>query len=199
MISSDLKKQIDFLREIERLKIVYRQNGVIDKSRYENSAEHSWHIAVMAMVLQGYCKNHEIDVFKLLKMLLIHDIVEVYAGDTHLYDDHRKEKAKANEMMAAERIFGLLPDNQKQEFMTLWNEFESMTSWEAKYAAVLDNLQPLLNHLLTGDNNKENKILKSQVINKKKFINQVAPELWQLAIETIEASAANGLYEDDKT
>ena len=197
MIRSDLKSQINFLSEIERLKIVYRQNGVIDKSRFENSAEHSWHIAVMAIVLKRYCMNQEIDILKILKMLLVHDIVEVYAGDTHLYDDPGKEKANANEMMAAERIFGLLPDNQKKEFITLWKEFEEMSSREAKYAAVLDNLQPLLNHLLTGADNKENKILKSQVIGKKKFIKQVAPELWELALETIEKSVSKGLYEND--
>jgi putative hydrolases of HD superfamily len=125
MHSQTLLDKIAFISEVEKLKIIYRQNAVIDKSRAENSAEHSWHIALMAIVLQDHSIFANIDVLKVVKMLLIHDIVEIDAGDTFLYNEEGRADAHEIEKKAAERIFGLLPENFKNEFTALWLEFEA--------------------------------------------------------------------------
>lgn len=196
MSISRLEKQISFIFELEKLKTVYRQNGIIGGVRQENSAEHSWHIAVMAILLMEYCKE-KIDLLHTLKMLLIHDIVEVYAGDTFLYDTQKREEAKANEKIAADKIFSILPDDQKEDFINTWLEFEACKTPEARYAAVLDNLQPLLNHYYTNNQNIIKKNLKkSQIINKKKFIKDFSEELWDFALNIIEKSTALGLYKN---
>lgn len=196
MSVSRLEKQMSFVFELEKLKTVYRQNGIIGGVRQENSAEHSWHIAVMALLLAEYCKE-KIDLLHTLKMLLIHDIVEVYAGDTFLYDTQKREEAKANEKIAADKIFSLLPDDQKEDFMNTWLEFEERKTPEAQYAAVLDNLQPLLNHYYTNNRNIIKKNLKkSQIIDKKEFIKDFSEELWTFALDIIEKGTALGLYLD---
>lgn len=196
MSISRLEKQISFIFELEKLKTVYRQNGIIGGVRQENSAEHSWHIAVMAILLTEYCKE-KIDLLNTLKMLLIHDIVEVYAGDTFLYDTQKREEAKTNEKIAADKIFSILPDDQKEDFINTWLEFEARKTSEARYAAVLDNLQPLLNHYYTNNKNIIKKNLKkSQIINKKKFIKDFSEELWDFALNIIEKSTALGLYKN---
>jgi putative hydrolase of HD superfamily len=127
MIQERLHKQMSFIREIEKLKVVYRQNGTMGNKRQENSAEHSWHIAMMALVLQEYFP-HKIDVFRVVKMLLLHDIVEVYAGDTFLYDDKKRLDAKKIEKEAAKKIFSLLPEEQAEDFYTSWLEFEEVAA-----------------------------------------------------------------------
>lgn len=194
----ELKEKIAFISEIEKLKIVYRQNGVVDKSRSENSAEHSWHIALMAILLQEYSVFPTLDILKVLKMLLIHDLVEIDAGDTFLYDEANKNKAIEREKNAAVRIFGLLPKMQSEEFMSLWIEFEEKITPEAKYAATIDAIQPLLNHLITAIKDENpHKMTKSTVLKKKAFINDVSPELWVVAQDIIEKSVANGLYNED--
>ncbi|OJF75656.1 MAG: hypothetical protein BKP49_11130 [Treponema sp. CETP13] len=197
MISEKLVQQMNFINEIEKLKIVYRQNGVVGGARQENSAEHSWHIAIMAFTLQEYAEK-DIDILRVIKMLLIHDLVEIYAGDVFLYDDAGRNKIKTQEKKAADKLFGLLPANQSREFTALWNEYEQAATKEAKYALVLDNLQPILNHYYTRNQNiKGKKIKKSQVINKKRCIKEYSEELWAFTLETIEKSVAIGLFEDD--
>ncbi|UTC65454.1 HD domain-containing protein [Treponema sp. OMZ 788] len=196
MSVSRLEKQMGFIFELEKLKTVYRQNGIIGGLRQENSAEHSWHIAVMALLLAEYCKE-KIDLLHTLKMLLIHDIVEVYAGDTFLYDTQKREEAKTDEKIAADKIFSLLPDDQKEDFMNTWLEFEERKTPEAQYAAVLDNLQPLLNHYYTNNRNIIKKNLKkSQIIDKKEFIKDFSEELWAFALDIIEKGTALGLYQN---
>ena len=196
MITDKLREQMNFLQEIEKLKIVYRQNGVIGGERQENSAEHSWHIAMMAIILQEHAGGN-VDILKVIKMLLIHDLVEIYTGDTFLYDDEGREEIKDPEKKAAEKIFGLLPEEQGNEFNRLWNEFEEHRTEESKYALVLDNLQPILNHFYTENQNiKGKKLAKSQVINKKCFIKEYSEELWEFALEIIDKSVGIGLYED---
>jgi len=191
-----IEKQLAFIEELEKLKLVYRQNGLLDKSRFENSAEHSWHIALMAVVFQNEAAN--IDLLKVIKMLLIHDIVEIDAGDTFLYDNETSKLQMKKEDDAANRIFGLLPDEQNREFLDLWNEFENCKSDEAKYAKAMDSLQPLLNHYLTAQENfNPAGLRKSEVINKKIFIKDISIPLWELALETINKSVAKGLYIDD--
>lgn len=197
MISEKLVQQMNFINEIEKLKIVYRQNGVVGGGRQENSAEHSWHIAIMAFTLQEYAEK-DIDILRVIKMLLIHDLVEIYAGDVFLYDESGRDKIKIQEKKAAEKLFGLLPANQSTEFNELWNEYEQSSTKEAKYALVLDNLQPLLNHYYTRNQNiKGKKLKRSQVINKKRCIKEYSEELWDFALETIDKSVAIGLFEED--
>lgn len=195
--NNDLIEKLAFIAETEKLKIIYRQNGVIDRSRAENSAEHSWHIALMALVLQEHTVFAKLDMLKVIKMLLIHDIVEIDAGDTFLYDDQGKDNAMETEKEAARRIFGLLPSPHREEFIAIWLEFEAKNTPEARYAASIDALQPLLNHLITAnDNENPNKMSRSRVLNKKAFIGEVSAELWMVAQEIIDKSVTKGLYEE---
>lgn len=195
MIPEALSRCLDFLDEIEKLKVVYRQNSVTDKSRHENSAEHSWHVALMAIVLSGYSDHGNLDILKVVKMLLIHDIVEIDAGDTFLYDEASNGLKADREMQAARRIFGLLPKPMEQEFFRLWEEFEARISPEAKFAASLDGLQPLLNHLHTKNLAYRNhQVRTAQVLEKKKHIAEGSALLWQHAQEVIRKSEEIGLY-----
>jgi putative hydrolases of HD superfamily len=192
-----LKDKIVFISEIEKLKIIYRQNGVVDKSRAENSAEHSWHIALMALIFQEHTTYANLDILKVVKMLLIHDIVEIDAGDTFLYDDIGKNEATETEKKAALRVFGLLPTPYKEEFIAIWFEFEERKTPEAQYAASIDALQPLLNHLITAkENENPNKLTKPKILNKKAFIGQISEDLWLVARDIIDKSVEKGLYDE---
>lgn len=192
-----LGDQMRFISELEKLKVVYRQNGILGGERQENSAEHSWHIAIMAVILQEYSKE-PIDILKVLKMLLIHDIVEIRTGDTFLYDTKRREDVKPAEQAAARDVFGVLPEEQKTELLALWEEFEQRETPESRYAAVMDNLQPILNHFLTDNRNIKRKLVtKSQIIDKKKFIRDFSEELWEYACTIIDESVGKGLYIDE--
>ena len=199
-MNEDLPKRVEFDKELEKLKTIYRQNGVLDRSRPENTAEHSWHIAVMAIIhLEDLSVPPDsIDLLKVIKMLLIHDIVEIKAGDTFLYDKEGKENIQLKEERAALITFGLLPEKQKDELMALWKEFEERKSPEARYAAALDGLQPLLNHLITARvNENSHKITVSAIIEKKKFIEDISPRLWAVAMSCIKKSVDQGLYIND--
>lgn len=191
-----LEKQIQFIKELEKLKVIYRQNRVLTPDRFENSAEHSWHIVIMALILEDTCCLNELDMMKVMKMLLIHDIVEIDAGDAFLYDDVRRTEAETSEVLAANRIFGLLPENQREDYLSLWQEFEEHESKEARYAKAMDALQPLLNHSLTGLENTHN-LTKSQVMEKKIFIKDVSEKLWEVALEAIETCVSKGLFRDE--
>lgn len=144
-----VERQLDFLLELDRLKTVLRQTWLTDGSRRENDAEHSWHIAVMAVVLAEHSADPGIDLLKALKMLLIHDVVEIDAGDTFAYDEVVVQDKEQREWAAAERIFGLLPNGQAAAFRDLWEEFEARRSPEARFAAALDRLQPILHNYHT--------------------------------------------------
>src|SRR5512136_2866753 len=128
-----LKKQIEFISEIDKLKQIYRLTYLLDSSRAENDAEHSWHIAVMAMLLSEYATPQHLDLFRVVKMLLIHDIVEIDAGDTYLYDEQASQSKAQREQEAADRLFQLLPEDQAAAFRTLWEEFEQRATPEAKF------------------------------------------------------------------
>ena len=159
-----LKKQIDFFLELDKMKNLYRQTYVLHEDRKENDAEHSWHIAVTALLLSEYA-NKEIDINKTVKMLLIHDVVEIDAGDTYCYDADGNSTKAEREEKAAQRIFGLLPDDQKKEYYSLWREFEDSATNEARFAAVMDRIQPLLmNYTKEGISWKEHGIAKEQVL-----------------------------------
>jgi putative hydrolase of HD superfamily len=195
MNSDALEKCVSFLNEIEKLKVVYRQNSVVDKSRNENSAEHSWHVALMAIVLLDFSNDRELDLLKVVKMLLIHDIVEVDVGDTFLYDQEANKTKQMDELEAARRIFGMLPDRLGRELLDLWLEFEARSSPESRFAASLDSLQPLMNHLLTVNAKyKEHKVRTSQVMDKKRHIADGSSTLWEYAKKVIRSSEDLGLY-----
>lgn len=150
-LAKRFRKQVEFLIEIDKLKHIFRKTKLFDGSRFENDAEHGWHLAVMAMVLSEY-SNQEIDVAKVIKMVLIHDIVEIDAGDIIVYDQENRALAHEKECAAAARIFGILPDDQRDEFIDLWQEFEANLTPEAKFATALDRFEPILqNHLTDYD------------------------------------------------
>jgi len=190
-----LEKQMQFIKEIEKLKLICRQNSVIDQSRQENSAEHSWHVAIIALILSEYASN-EVNISRVIKMLLIHDIVEIDAGDTWLYDEKAEKEQPAKEEKAATRLFGLLPQAQNEDFLALWKEFNERKTADAIFASAIDGLQPLVNHFLSGSTRNVN-ILESRIAEKKQYINNASPELWDYAKNLIHESAIKGLYKKD--
>jgi len=191
-----LDKQINFINEIEKLKVVKRQNLTLDNKRQENSAEHSWHLAMMAMTLLEQCQSPEVNQLRVIKMLLIHDLVEIYDGDTFLYDDEARSIASQKEELALIKLVSLLPEDQADEFTKLWYEFELSETEDAKFAGSLDALQPLLNHLITAPNNyNPHNIKVEKVIQRKELIKRNTPKLWSIVEETISKSVEKGLYD----
>jgi putative hydrolases of HD superfamily len=197
-MSDRLDRQMAFLTEIERLKVVYRRNHTIDRSRPESSAEHSWHVALMALILFEHAADDGMDVVKVLKMLLIHDLVEVYAGDTWLYDQDRVTDQEDRESQSAAQLFALLPDDQAAVLRQLWIEFESRSTAEARYAAAIDALQPLSNWLLAGSSDEsDGRPSQSQVLERKRHIEDASEALWSLAKRVIAESTEKGFYAAD--
>jgi len=189
----NLEQQINFLIEIDKLKSIERKTKIISCSRLENDAEHSWHLAMMAIILHKQ-SNHEIDLFKVIKMLLVHDLVEIDAGDTFAYDTNGQIDKYDREYLAAKRLFGLLPEEQGKELMELWIEFEGKETNEAKFAASLDRLQPLIhNHLNQGDTWKKYNITSEQVINRNREISNGSESLWEYAKQIINKSVEQGI------
>ncbi len=159
-----IKKQLDFMLELDKMKNLYRQTYVLHEDRKENDAEHSWHLAILAMLLSEYAAQ-PVDVLHVMKMVLIHDVVEIDAGDTYCYDAEGYKSKADREEKAAQRIFGLLPDDQREEFYTLWREFEDSETNDARFAAMLDRLQPImLNYTKCGRSWQEHGIHKEQVL-----------------------------------
>jgi len=188
-----LSKQIDFIRELDKLKQIYRRTFLLDGSRTENDAEHSWHIAVMAILLAEYAPYEHLDLFRVLKMLLLHDIVEIDAGDTYLYDEQAGQSKAQREQEAADRLFQLLPVDQAAAFRTLWEEFEQRATPEAKFAASLDRFQPLLHNYLTeGKAWKKHGVTSDRVIQRCQHIQDGAPTLWAYAETLIQQAVAQG-------
>jgi putative hydrolases of HD superfamily len=180
-VSARLRRQLEFLVEIDHLKQVFRRSYLIGVDRNENSAEHSWHLAVAAMVLAEYSKE-EIDVSRVIRLVLVHDLVEIDAGDTFIYDDAGNAAKAAKERAAAERVFGFLPEEQAQEFMNLWLEFEERQTAEAKFAFALDRLMPILHNAFTqGRSWKEHGIRQEEALSKNRPMSDGAPELWRTA------------------
>ena len=188
-----LKKQIDFITEIDKLKQILRQSVLIDDRRRENDAEHSWHLAVMAMLLFEYVKEEEVDLLRVMKMVLIHDIVEIDAGDTFAYDEKGYEDKREREMKAAERIFNILPQDQAEKMNELWLEFEEQETPEACYAASLDRLQPLLlNYNSEGHTWKKPGVNSEKVYQRMAIIKESTPDIWEYVVEIIEDSISRG-------
>lgn len=188
-----LEKQFGFLRELDQEKQIIRQTYLADGSRFENDAEHAWHMAVMALFLSEY-SNEKIDLLKTISMILLHDVVEIDAGDTYAYDEEAKKTQKERELRAAERIFGLLPEDQEKRFRALWDEFEAWETPEAKFAHAMDNVQPLmLNAASDGKTWEEHQIGLDRVLERNGRSKEGSQELWAYAYENfILPSVKNG-------
>ena len=187
-----LKKQIKFMLELDKMKNIYRQTYVLHEDRKENDAEHSWHLAILAFILAEH-SNKPVDVAKVMKMVLIHDIVEIDAGDTYCYDSEGYKTKADREERAAQRIFGLLPEDQKVEMYRLWREFEDSVTDDARFAAVLDRIQPLLlNYTKSGISWKEHDVFKEQVISRNKAYFDVSDDIAELIISIIDDAHSNG-------
>ncbi len=193
-----LARQLHFLAEIDRLKTVLRQTILTDGSRRENSAEHSWHIALMAFVLAEHADEEDLDLLRVVKMLLIHDIVEVDAGDTFCYDEVAVLDKQRKERQAADRIFGLLPIDLGDELRNLWDEFEEQATPEARFTAAMDRLQPVLLNLWTqGFAWRKHGIRKEQVISRNRHIGNASGLLWNYVEEQISGATEKGWLRDD--
>ncbi|MDE6729592.1 MAG: HD domain-containing protein [Oscillospiraceae bacterium] len=186
-------KQIAFLLELEKLKNIYRRSLVLHEDRHENDAEHSYHLAIMACILAEYAKE-KIDVLHVMKMVLIHDVVEIDAGDTYFYDAVGNQDKVEREQKAADRIFSMLPDDQACEFRALWDEFESRNSPESRFANALDRIQPmLLNYKKGGISWKDHGIRADQVRQNLPKIHDGSPEIAQLAELIIQSAVEQGI------
>lgn len=173
-----LKQQIAFCEEIDKEKFIGRQTYLSDGKRKENDSEHAWHMAIMTLLLSEY-SNEEIDVLKTISMILIHDLVEIDAGDTYAYDSEAKKSQKERELQAADRIFGMLPKDQGEKFRQLWEEFEEEKTPEAKFARVMDNIQPaMLNALADGKAWSEKGVRLSQILDRNKNTAKGSEVLW---------------------
>jgi putative hydrolases of HD superfamily len=193
----ELEQQIAFIKEIDKVKYIQRKTKLFNSNRNENDAEHSWHLALMAIVLSQH-SNSKVDILKVIKMLLIHDIVEIDAGDTFLYDTVNNHNNTDNERKAAERIFGLLPTDQKDEMIKVWEEFETGQTAEAKFAKAMDRLEPLLQNISNdGGTWKEFNVPYEKVFEKKKVINEGSSLLWEYAKNQIENSVEIGILKKD--
>ncbi|MFZ4116106.1 MAG: HD domain-containing protein [Chthoniobacterales bacterium] len=189
-----LKQQIDFILEIDKLKTVLRKTKILHEDRHENSAEHSWQLALAAIILAEYA-NEQINITHVIKMLLIHDLVEVYSGDTFHYHKETDETLSARELEAAEKIFGLLPQEQGKELLSLWIEFDCQQTPEAKFATSIDRLMPMLLH--SHSDHKiwnEFSITSKQVIDKNQHINNGSTALWHFAQEMIRDAVEKGHF-----
>lgn len=195
MIPNNLIQQFAFIREIDKVKSIYRQSKIFSGEKYENDAEHSWHICVMAMILAEH-SNEKIDILKVIKILLIHDLVEIDAGDTFLYADNRDDVFET-EKAAAERIFGLLPSAQYEEFMSLWLEFEEKKTSEAKFAGSIDRIQPMLANCINhGISWKDHGVKAQHVYTKNQVIANGSETLWDFAKSELDKAKEMGYLED---
>ena len=191
------KKQLDFILEIDKEKEIYRQTHLTEYKRQENDAEHAWHMAIMIYLLKEYA-NEEFDVAKAMMMALTHDIVEIDAGDTYAYDNANLVTQKDREEKAADRIYGLLPDEQRDELRALFEEFEEGKTPEAKFARVMDNFQPLiLNDSNNGKDWRVHGIKKSQV-EKRQISSKMGSEaIWEYTKELIDNNVKKGNLIDE--
>ncbi|MBO5303302.1 MAG: HD domain-containing protein [Lachnospiraceae bacterium] len=191
-----LEQQLRFLLELDKQKKIVRQTYLADGSRKEGDAEHAWHLAVMAFLLADYA-NEKIDVLKTIKMVLLHDVIEIDAGDTYAYDTCGLKTKQERELKAAERIYGMLPEEQKMEYRALWDEFEARETPEAKFARALDNVQPiLLNHASGGRSWREHEVKKSQVMNRNAYTHEGSETLWEYIRNIIEENVKQGNLQD---
>lgn len=192
MEQTRLQKQMDFIVEMDRTKQIVRQTYLADGSRKENDAEHAWHLAMMAYLLREYAEQ-EIDVTKTMVMVLIHDLVEIDAGDTYAYDEAGNLDKREREVKAADRIFPILPLDQAEELRALWEEFEANQTPEAKFAHTLDNLQPLLlNDASGGKSWREHQVTLDKVLKRNQHTKEGSHVLWDYAKDCIDKNVETG-------
>ena len=193
MQQEDLLKQVAFIKEIDRLKYIQRKTKLFHSDRRENDAEHSWHLAMMTLVLAQHA-NQEIDVLKVLKMVLIHDIVEIDAGDTFIYDTNKSHCNTVEELAAAKRIFGLLPAAQAEEFIAIWEEFEEGQTDDAQFAKSMDRFEPLLQNTSNkGGTWAEFGVPYQKVYDKKIAIKDGSETIWSYAEQLLNESVEKGI------
>jgi putative hydrolases of HD superfamily len=197
MQKNDLLRQIDFIIEIDKLKYIQRKTKLFNSNRNKNDAEHSWHLAMMAIVLSQH-SDFQIDILKVLKMVLIHDIVEIDSGDIFIYDTTKNHSNTEEERIAAKRIFGLLPKEQAEEFMLIWEEFEVGNTNEAKFAKAMDKFEPLLQNVSNnGGAWTEFGIDYSKVYEKSVSIEEASKSIWEYTEELINDSVNKGILRKD--
>jgi putative hydrolases of HD superfamily len=193
MKTDNLLKQVAFIKEIDKLKYIQRKTKLFNSDRHENDAEHSWHLAMMTIVLAAH-SDKPIDVLKVVKMVLIHDIVEIDAGDTFIYDSLKNHTNTDEELIAAKRIFGILPTEQAAELITIWKEFEDGTTDEAKFAKSMDRFEPLLQNVSNnGGTWAEFNVPYEKVYDKKKVIKNGSASIWNYAENLINESVDKGI------
>jgi putative hydrolase of HD superfamily len=187
MKSSRLEKQIEFIKEVDKLKYIERKTRLFNSNRRENDAEHSWHLSLMVIILDEH-SNENIDILKVLKMLLIHDIVEIDTGDTFLFDTKKNHDNTAEELVAAKRIFKILPKNQTEDLIIIWREFEKGETSEARFAKAMDRFQPVLqNQSNNGGTWFEFNVIYENVIKKTEKIKLGSNTIWEYVEKTIKA------------
>ncbi|MEP1095686.1 MAG: HD domain-containing protein [Cyclobacteriaceae bacterium] len=192
-----LQKQISFIKEIDKLKYVTRKTRLFNSDRHENDAEHSWHLAMMVLVLAEH-SNEPIDMLKVLKMILIHDIVEIDAGDTFLFDTKNNHTNTDEELKAAKRIFRMLPKVQADDFIAIWEEFEAFETPEAKFARSIDHFEPILqNDTNNGGTWAEFAVPYETVIQKKSVMKKGSSNVWNYAKSVIDENQKNGIFKDE--
>jgi putative hydrolase of HD superfamily len=197
MNTQQLLDQIAFIKEIDKVKYIQRKTKLFNSDRCENDAEHSWHLALMAIVLAEH-SNEPIDVLKVVKMVLIHDIVEIDAGDVFMYDTVKNHDNTDEERLAANRIFGLLPEKQAEELIAIWEEFEAGETNEAKFARSMDRLEPLLQNTSNdGGTWKEFGVKYDKVYEKKSVIKNGSESLWNYAEGLINESVEKGILKKE--
>lgn len=191
-----LATQLRFVIEIDKLKTIIRQTPLTDMSRRENDAEHSWHLAIMAVILAEYA-DADVDLSRVIRMLLVHDLVEIDAGDTFLYDTAAQADQEARELRAAERIFGLLPGEQGAQLRALWDEFETHESADARFARSMDRLQPFLYNILTeGEMWRQHAVKASSVRTRMRIIADGSVKLHGLVDHLIDLAVERGYLTD---
>ena len=192
-----LEQQMRFLVEVDKMKSVYRRTILIDKTRRESDAEHSWHFALMAMLLAEYADSEKVDCARVIRMALVHDLIEIYAGDTFAYDVQGNQDKRQRETEAADKLFALLPEDQAAEIRALWEEFDAMETPDAQYAAAIDRLQPFLNNYLTqGHTWGLGGVKSAQVYERMDPIRVALPEVWPFVDKMIQESIEKGYLEE---
>lgn len=187
-----MREQIEFALLMDKQKNIFRQNHLADNSRRENDAEHAWHMAVMAYLFREYA-NDDIDISKVILMCLIHDVVEIEAGDTYAYDEEAKKSQREREEIAKKHIFGMLPSDQGRELEALFDEFEAQETAEARFAKAMDNLQPVLLHEANGGGDwKEHEVTKEQIMRRQEKTRHGSEELFEVIKDIIDKHIAEG-------
>jgi len=197
MLNDRLQQQIAFIVEADKLKNILRRTPLIDASRLENSAEHSWHLMLLAMVLHEY-QAEKCDLLRVFEMMIVHDLVEIDAGDTFAYDTDGQLTRTDREQEAAKRIFGLLPPDQEARLRGLWEEFEEQKTPDARFANAIDRFQPLLQNAHAGGGSWESYgVRRDQVLRRMAPVESAAPELWSVVLKVVEEFSASGVIRPD--